>query len=90
METKFTKGKWHPVNYAGYWCIQTENYYNKQDLLDENKCSEAEANAKLIAAAPELLENLIRIIDRIEENDYQNSFPSAYERAKKAIKKATE
>lgn len=50
---------------------------------------ESEANAKLISAAPELLENLTRIIDRIEENGMQANFPSAYERAQAAIKKAT-
>ena len=47
-----------------------------------------EANAKLIAAAPELLENLTRIIDRIEESNLQGNFPSAYQRAKQALKKA--
>ena len=40
---------------------------------------------KLNDAAPNLLENLARIIDRIEENGLQECFPSAYERAKKAI-----
>lgn len=50
----------------------------------------SDADAKLIAAAPELLENLIRIIDRIEENGFQKTFPSAYQRAKAVIKKVTE
>jgi len=46
-------------------------------------------DAKLIAAAPEMLENLTRIIERIEENNLQGDFPSAYKRAKELIKKAT-
>ena len=34
-----------------------------------------------------LLSNLKRIIDRIEESELQNYFPSAYKRAKEAIQK---
>jgi hypothetical protein len=49
-----------------------------------------EANAKLIAAAPELLENLERLVSHIEENGLQNNFTSAFERALAAIKNATE
>lgn len=41
-------------------------------------------------AAPELLKNLVRLLDRINENDLWNTFPSACERAEAAIKKATE
>lgn len=35
-----------------------------------------------------LLENLERIIERIEEQDLQKNFPSAYERAKRSIEQA--
>jgi len=47
-----------------------------------------EANAKLFVMAPKLLENLIRCVDRLEENGLGDM--SAVTRAKKAIKKATE
>jgi hypothetical protein len=57
--------------------------------FNDTSQDEATLNAKLIAAAPDLLENLVRMIDRIEESNYQNDFPSAYTRAKAAIKKAT-
>ena len=60
------------------------HHFCNSELEDE----ECEANAKLIAAAPELLENLTRIIDRIEEQELRNNFPSAYKRAKDAINKA--
>lgn len=49
---------------------------------------ESEANAKLIASAPDLLENLIRCVDRLEENRLGHF--TAVRRAKEAIKKATE
>lgn len=47
---------------------------------------EAEANAKLIAAAPQLLSNLIRCVDRLEENGMGDIF--AVKKAKDAINKA--
>lgn len=39
----------------------------------------------LIEENKRLRENLTRIIDRIEENELQSNFPSAFERAKAAI-----
>lgn len=47
---------------------------------------ESHANAKLICAAPDLLKNLIRCVDRLEENGMGDM--SAVRRAKEAIKKA--
>lgn len=49
----------------------------------------SEPNVRLIANAPELLENLMRLVDRIEEAGIVTKFPSAYRRAKEAIAKAT-
>lgn len=49
---------------------------------------EYEANAKLIAAAPDMLINLIRLVDRLEENELGDL--NAVKRAKEVIKKATE
>lgn len=71
----------------------TQAYRLKQITIkvhEERVIVRSKANAKLIAAAPELLDNLLRIIDRIEENNLNDMFPSAYERAKRAIKKVTE
>ena len=57
---KHTKGPWVAIEYGGYWNIQKEDAYsNTYDLLNEEKCPDAEANAKLAAAAPELLQVLI-------------------------------
>lgn len=98
----YTKGEWRLSSICPYSVIAGEDPPNQTDIacadirntiklfanMPEDK--EAMANAKLISAAPDLLENLIRIIDRIEEAELQNNFPSAYARAKQAIKKATE
>lgn len=64
MDTKFTKGNWllkNPIaKYAGYnnlwFCIiESEDRHIIQKIYGKTK-EEAEANAKLIAAAPEMLE----------------------------------
>jgi hypothetical protein len=49
---------------------------------------EHEANARLIASAPDLLENLERLLDRLNECDMSENFPSAVRRAEDAIHKA--
>ena len=96
MKPKYTKGRWTKMetdNGVSVICERT----NKQTkafqicLMSERDITseEMEQNAKLIASAPELLENLKRIIDRVEECKYQDAFPSAYERAKEIIKRAT-
>ena len=62
---KHTKGNWYPVNYAGYWMIQKgPRYKPNYDILDADNVGEktAEANAKLIASAPELLETCKEVI----------------------------
>lgn len=44
---------------------------------------------ELLDQRNDLLENLIRIVDRVEEQKLQENFPSAYKRAKEAKEKAT-
>ena len=60
MKTKHTSGPWYPVGYACYTLIQSGPDYTDTDILNSDECDEAEANANLIAAAPELLEALKR------------------------------
>ena len=86
MEFKGTKGEWFCMSNEldGFEVISN----GKSILSNDIVFSKQKANAKLIAAAPELLENLIRLVDRIKECEYQDSFPSAFRRAEEAINKA--
>lgn len=70
MEAKHTPGPWFVVDYAGTLCIQNGPMYEDKDLLcydslwsEEEVLSKemAEANANLMAAAPEMLEALIEL-----------------------------
>ena len=56
--SKHTPGPWFAVQYANWFNIQTTEEYSASDVLDLECCEEAEANARLAAAAPELLEEL--------------------------------
>lgn len=67
METKHTKGEW-AVNSANK---QEVNSYNGISIADCSKSvvievREKEANAKLIAAAPEMLEAIIKAKEMME------------------------
>lgn len=54
---RHTPGPWFAIQYANQWCIQSEEGYEgaNSDVLDEEFTDKAEANAHLIAAAPDLL-----------------------------------
>jgi len=68
MDTKHTKGQWYATEFAGRWMISDSNFYDGDDLLDSDDKGEpeAEANAKLMAAAPDLLEALQKAVEVIE------------------------
>ena len=79
---KYTPGPWFAVNYAGYNNLQAQEYYGEPDLLNEQQSVNAEENARLAAAAPELLEALKDIIE-------SGCIPNLlFEKANNAIKKA--
>ena len=97
MEKKFTKGNWNVSDDT------SECYLVKSDdggliafVYDGDIDEEAihmdvvEANAKLIAAAPELLEALIKMCDFHEKNATWDKGNNGYYKAKQIIKKATE
>ena len=101
METKFTKGNLYPVEYAGRWDIQDGEFYGDDSVLDAESVGEetAEANAKLFAAAPDLLEALIYALDILDDQAKKGHYPekallinggNGLITLKQAIQKATE
>ena len=62
--SKHTPGPWFAVEYGGFWEIQEDHFYSVEDnLLDQEKCENAEANARLCAAAPEMYSMLKGVVD---------------------------
>ena len=84
---KHTDGQW--LFTIDNCIISRKDIEHYSEICKMSPRPDREANAKLIAAAPDMLENLTRLIDRIEESNLQDYFPSAYQRAKAAINQAT-
>lgn len=98
METKHTKGEWGykkfdvtKVQYS--YVIQSSNGDTICKMLrdDSDNVITEGANAKLIAAAPELLEALIECLGGVKElnGEFQEGWDETIEKAENAINKAT-
>ena len=90
-EFKGTKGEWsisRDINYNERICIESESNGNFIDCWSLGFSTEDEmrANAKLIAAAPELLNALQGLLD-VDEIDVHSVF-KAQSNAQQAINKA--
>lgn len=83
-----TPGPWYSAEYANYWVLQNEDSYDGIDILNEELCADAEANAHLAAAAPDLLDALINVFEHAKV--IINSNHADYKAAEAAIKKATQ
>lgn len=97
MSTKFTHGPWNVVNeIPGFTMIggKTEDDGKIHNAICEvyqpEKNKQSEANAKLIAAAPELLEALNEALDQLESWNNESEDTFTMKRIREAIKKATE
>lgn len=94
MEFKGTLGKWEVFKQEGYDIAVNCGEEEICDFLFSDK-QKSEANAKLIASAPDLLEALEELIQVKEWKDkygkdaqYLKAQPIAWENAKKALEKA--
>lgn len=87
--SKFTPGPWHVVEYAGFYDLQQDPFYSDEDnLLDEAKNDNAEYNAKLAAAAPDLLEALISLKNWVGKLDDWKGEDPPFGIVDEAIRKA--
>lgn len=99
METKHTKGDWNVSKTVNDYAIHTEGSPKDLALVYEYSRGipkeEAEANAKLIAAAPDLL----KFAERVAEIGYtlgdrksgeSEQFFKLYQEATEVIRKATQ
>jgi hypothetical protein len=91
MKAKHTKGKWiiestkdtnslYSMIYSGEVRIAEVKSYGKDSKFNDATYEEKEANAKLIAAAPEMLEALIVLNNYIKEDSaiYRSSLQCKY------------
>ena len=98
MEKKFSKGKWSVANFErefddSVYIEDESGEYVATAIIDYPFIDDnlAISNAKLIAAAPELLEALESFVYDVENTQWNdNIFEEAYHLAKNAIKKAIE
>lgn len=97
METKFTTGPW---KYLDFECEEGGEVVYGQDTCkrpiaeaifwdDQVPREEAKANARLIAAAPELFEALVGMVDQFTKTPSTLKDTQARVKAHAAIRKAT-
>jgi hypothetical protein len=73
----YTPGPWYPVEYAGYFDVQNGPYYSDTSVSNIEYDENAENNARLMAAAPDILEALIEA--RTFINSLVIEYPNDYE-----------
>ena len=91
MEKKFTKGDWFVFNYNQI--VSMPSQCKITNMISGWNPEQAKANAKLIAAAPDLLEalnNLVLASDLSSNSPVVGNWNELINNAKNAIKKATE
>ena len=95
VQMKHTPGPWNAFGFhvtnSNYRLIADCNSRNPtdQDFNDEKQIKEDKANAKLTAAAPDLLEACIGLLVYLDENGDDSADAPRYQQAQQAITKAT-
>ena len=94
MEKKHTPGPWNLKKDLSRFRIVTDTPFSIAIIENKYRFQEInEANARLIAAAPDLLEGIIELLDaikRCEDREQIPSYENCLQIVSKAIKKATE
>jgi hypothetical protein len=89
----FTKGEWKILwgNYTHFATINTDVLHRICAIENDNpnEIDELRANAKLISAAPDLLEICMELFNLLEEHEPDWYLRGHYNKAIKAINKAT-
>lgn len=95
MKTKHTKGEWgiRFKRRIGYNASHTIIYADKEGIAEiicefDGQNKQIEANAKLIAAAPELLKGLMEIKKSLEGDVSERVIDNCIVRAEQVINKA--
>lgn len=94
-----TPTPWYAVPYANYINLQTEPYYNEENLLDEEKSPEAPINAEALITAvnntygkglnPESYEDVVKALENaIERLSYLHTSQLVLDFLKEELKKA--
>jgi len=96
MKAKHTKGEWEfkkGGNFSGtfvnFICTGDIHIAQTRGSTSEMTAEENEANAKLIAAAPDMLEALLEAKGMYEKLEPVGGWQGVYEQIEYAIKKAT-
>lgn len=89
MDTKHTKGPWYASRLSeGVWIIKNEAFDSYIALTHNREGVHADANAHLIAAAPDLLEALRWIVDSGDQIEGRPACHAMRAKAREAIRKA--
>lgn len=61
---KHSKSPWYAVEYAGFWSLKTDNFYDAgEDVMDADSVGteKARKNANLARLAPQIFEALVMV-----------------------------
>lgn len=87
-EGKHTPGPWMVTATEDCYCVANAGRYVIVPERGKVKADNSEADARLIAAAPELLAALERMLSKAYKQNWNDNYPEELEQAESAIAKA--
>lgn len=88
--SQHTLGEWFYLESGGFYNIQDSPYYEGANLLDEEECSNAKANAQRIVKAVNMHDELLEFIKDSMGIFASEDYPNTYERAEELLKQASQ